>query len=101
MSWPHDPDGDEGSEGGRKYGLAIFAKKLDGEEFPLTPADCRELFGDDPIRIDHDRVVRAADILEDVPDREYESEATLLAAIGSTMRDRGDWTFERERYAPG
>ena len=26
--WPHDPDGEEGSEGGRKYGMAIVAKSL-------------------------------------------------------------------------
>lgn len=101
MSWPHDPDGDEGSEGGRKYGLAIIAKKLDEDDVPLTPESCIESFGDHPIRIDHERVAAAADILEDVPDLEYETKEALLAAIGSAMRERGDWTFERERYAPG
>ena len=40
MDWPHDPDGDEGSEGRRKYGHAVLAKKIDEEaDFPFTAAE--------------------------------------------------------------
>jgi|AntDeeMetagen192_2_1112575.scaffolds.fasta_scaffold07993_2 hypothetical protein len=31
MNWPHDLDGEEGSEGKRKYDMAIIVKKVDEE----------------------------------------------------------------------
>lgn len=98
MDWPHDPDGDEGSEGGRVYGLAIFAKKVADDDFPLTPSRCIEEFGDHPIRLDHERVVPASEILGELPEREFESKQSLLTALGSIMREVDLWTFERERY---
>ncbi|MFP4590518.1 MAG: DUF5785 family protein [Halobacteriales archaeon] len=101
MDWPHDPDGDEGSEGGRKYGLAVFAKKLGALEFPVDAEDCLEAFGDHPVRIDHARVVAAADVLEAIDDGPYETREALLAALGAAMRRRGWWTLEAERYASG
>jgi len=68
--WPHDPDGDEGSEGRRKYGQAIIAKKIDeDEDFPLDLDEFTEEYGDDPIRIDH-------------------------KAVGQTMRENGYRFYE-------
>lgn len=99
MDWPHDPDGDEGSEGGRKYGLAIIAKQLDADDFPLDKAACLERFGDHPIRLDHETVIEASEALDGIDDGPYESQEELLTAIGSAMREAGLWTFERERYA--
>ncbi len=100
MDWPHDPDADEGSEGGRKYDLAIFAKKVDDEMFPVTPQDCIEEFGDHPIRLDHERVIAASDVLDELPDEEYETREDFLTALGNAMREQDMWTFERERYTP-
>jgi hypothetical protein len=65
MDWPHDPDGEEGSEGGRKYGHAVIAKKVDeDEDFPLDVAAFVDEYGDDPVRIDHETVVSVRDIFE-------------------------------------
>jgi len=65
--WPHDPDGEKGSEGRRKYGQAILAKKIDeGEDFPLERDAFVEEFGDDPIRIDYETIVSVADVFEHV-----------------------------------
>lgn len=99
MDWPHDPDGEAGSEGRRKYGLAVFAKKLADMDFPVTREACLETFGDDPIRLDHERVIPASDVLEGIDTGSYESREELLGALGSRMRERGQWSFERERYA--
>ncbi len=99
MDWPHDPDGDAGSEGRRKYGLAVFAKKVDEGDFPMTRADCIEAFGDHPVRLDHDRVIAAEAVLEAIDAGPYESQEALLSALGTAMRETGRWSLERERYA--
>lgn len=100
MEWPHDPDGEAGSEGRRKYGLAIFAKKVDGDDFPLSREACLESFGDDPIRIDADRVIPARDVLELLEEGPYVDKTTWLAALGAAMREGEYWSFERDRYEP-
>jgi len=63
MDWPHDPDGEQGSEGRRQYGHAVLAKKINEEEdFPLSAADYVEQYGDHPIRIDYETVVSVEEI---------------------------------------
>jgi len=70
--WPHDPDGEQGSEGRRKYGMAVLAKKLDEEkDFPLSRAEYVAEYGDDPVRLNHERVVSVADIFEYVDRDEF------------------------------
>ncbi len=91
--WPHDPDGDEGSEGGRKYGMAIFAKKLEDREFPLSMAEFAGDVGDDPIRINHERVVAAREILDHVDVDEVDSQEEFHRAIGRAMRDGDFWEY--------
>jgi hypothetical protein len=72
MDWPHDPDGEEGSEGGRKYGHAVIAKKVnEDEDFPLDVAAFVDEYGDDPVRIDHETVVSLRDIFEGVDAEEF------------------------------
>jgi hypothetical protein len=95
--WPHDPDGEEGSEGMRKYGLAVLAKKLDEEEdFPLAKADYVEAYGDHPVRLNDQKVVSAADILEHVREDEFEDMVSFHRAVGQGMR-RGDlWDVTAE-----
>ncbi|WP_178917440.1 DUF5785 family protein [Natronomonas gomsonensis] len=100
MDWPHDPDGEEGSEGMRKYGQAILAKKLDEEEgFPLSKADFVEEHGDEPIRLNHERVVSVDDIFEHVEEDEFEDIVAFHKAVGRAMRSAGMWEVELSKGA--
>lgn len=94
MEWPHDPDGDDGSEGMRLYGQAIFAKKVDDDAFPLSVEEFTEEIGHHPIRIDHETVVAAADILANVEPAEFESMVHFHRSIGKAMREFGHWTYD-------
>jgi len=95
--WPHDPDGEEGSEGRRKYGMAILTKKVDPEEdFPLAADDFLEEYGDDPVRLNHERVVSVREIFEHVVPEEFDDIVSLHRAVGDAMRSGGFWT-----YVPG
>ncbi len=93
--WPHDPDGEEGSEGGRKYGMAVLAKKLDEEEdFPLSTAEFVEEHGDEPVRLNYETVVRVSDVFEHVEGGEFETMTAFHRAVGEGMR-RGDlWEYQ-------
>ncbi|WP_396612288.1 DUF5785 family protein [Haloferax sp. S1W] len=95
MDWPHDPDGEEGSEGGRKYGQAIIAKKIDEEaDFPLNKAEFVEEFGDEPIRLDYERVVSLSDIFEHVEGEEFDGFIEFHKAVGKAMRENDFWFYE-------
>ena len=101
MDWPHDPDGEEGSEGGRKYGMAILAKKLDEEEdFPLSKAEFVDEHADDPVRINYKRVVSVADIFEHVPEDEFADILTFHRAVGRGMRAGGFWDYHPKGSDP-
>ena len=101
MDWPHDPDGEEGSEGGRKYGMAILAKKLDEEEdFPLSKAEFVEEHEDEPIRINYQRVVSVGDIFEYVEGEEFETMVDFHKAVGKGMRRGGFWDYHPKGSDP-
>jgi hypothetical protein len=95
MDWPHDPDGDEGSEGGRKYGQAVLAKKIDeDEDFPFTAAEFVDQYGDHPIRIDYETVVSVDDIFEDIdPDTDFADFPEFHKAVGAAMRASDYWPY--------
>ncbi|PSP39708.1 hypothetical protein BRC63_06950 [Halobacteriales archaeon QH_10_70_21] len=100
MDWPHDPDGEEGSEGMRKYGQAILAKKLDEDgDFPLSKADFLEDHGDEPVRLNHEEVVSVAEIFEHVEPSEFEDIVDFHKAVGRAMREAGMWEVDVDRYA--
>ncbi|QLD86968.1 hypothetical protein HWV23_14945 [Natronomonas halophila] len=100
MDWPHDPDGEEGSEGKRKYGQAVLAKKLDEEEdFPLQKADFVEDHGDEPVRLNHERVVSVDDIFEHVEEDEFEDIVDFHKATGRAMRSAGMWEIDVKKHA--
>lgn len=100
MEWPHDPDGEEGSEGMRKYGQAVLAKKLDDEgDFPLSAAEFVEEHGDEPIRLNHTRVVSVADIFENVEEDEFEEIVAFHRAVGRAMREHDMWEVDIDAYA--
>ena len=95
MDWPHDPDGEEGSEGMRKYGHAVIAKKIDeSEDFPLSRDEFVDEYGDDPIRINHERVVALREIFEHVETAEFADFVELHRAVGTAMRAGGFWDYE-------
>lgn len=95
MDWPHDPDGEQGSEGMRQYGHAILAKKIDeAEDFPLSKSEYVEEYGDHPVRIDYETVVSVADIMDNVDEKEFEDFVEFHQATGDTMRDAGYWFYE-------
>ncbi len=98
MDWPHDPDGDEGSEGGRKYGHAVLAKKVDeNEDFPFTAEWYVDSFGDHPVRIDHERVVSVADIFEFIDDdEEFETFPEFHKSVGKALREADYWPYRLE-----
>lgn len=96
MDWPHDPDGEEGSEGRRKYGQAILAKKLDAKDFPVDTDTFLETYGDHPVRIDHERVVSVADIFEHVDSETFEDFPRFHTAVGKAMREAGYWPLEKD-----
>jgi len=96
MDWPHDPDGDEGSEGRRKYGHAVLAKKVDeDEDFPFTAGEYVEDYGDHPIRIDYETVVSVAEIFEPIDgDTEFETFPEFHRRVGTALRSAGYWPLE-------
>ncbi|WP_246988070.1 DUF5785 family protein [Halorientalis marina] len=95
--WPHDPDGEEGSEGRRKYGQAIIAKKIDeDEDFPLDRDEFVEEHADEPIRIDYETVVSVEDVFEAVDQATFEDFPDFHKTVGQAMRDEGYWPYELE-----
>ena len=101
MDWPHDPDGEEGSEGKRKYGMAILAKKLDDEEdFPLSKAGFVEEHGDEPIRLNYRRVVSVSEIFDHVQGEEFEDIVSFHRAVGAGMRRGNFWEYHPEGADP-
>ena len=97
MDWPHDPDGEQGSEGRRKYGHAVLAKKIDeDEDFPLSAAAFVDEVGDHPVRIDYERVVSVADVFEHVDQEEFADFPDFHKAVGRALREAGYWPYELE-----
>ncbi len=94
MDWPHDPDGEEGSEGRRKYGHAVLAKKVDDEDFPVAAEWYVEQFGDHPVRLDAERVVSVREIFEGVEEEEFADFVEFHRAVGRAMRENGLWFYE-------
>ncbi len=94
MDWPHDPDGEEGSEGRRKYGHAVLAKKIDDDEFPVTAEWYVEQFGDHPVRLDAERVVSVREVFEGVEEEEFADFVEFHRAVGRAMRENGLWFYE-------
>jgi hypothetical protein len=99
MDWPHDPDGEEGSEGGRKYGHAVLVKKVDEDAFPLSRESFVAEYGDHPVRIEAGRVVSVADIFEEIERGEFADLEEFHRAVGRGMREGGYWPYEGSEEA--
>jgi hypothetical protein len=97
MDWPHDPDGEQGSEGRRKYGHAVLAKKIDEEaDFPLTAEEYVEAYGDHPVRIDYETVVSVEEIFEHVDETEFADFPEFHQAVGRALREADHWPYRLE-----
>lgn len=95
MDWPYDPDGEKGSEGGRKYGHAVLAKKVDeDEDFPLSKSEFVSEHADEPVRIDYETVVSVEEIFEYVDADEFEDILHFHRELGAGMREGGYWFYE-------
>ena len=95
MDWPHDPDGEKGSEGGRQYGHAVIAKKVnEDDDFPLEADAFVAEYGDDPIRIDSETVVSLREIFEYIDKSEFSDIVDMHQTVGRAMRDGGYWFYE-------
>lgn len=91
--WPHDPDDEQGSEGRRKYDMAILAKKVEDVEFPLSKETFLEEHANEPVRVNHDRIVSVADIFEYVEPEEFEDVLAFHRAVGDAMRAGDFWDY--------
>lgn len=92
--WPHDPDGEQGSEGGRNYGLAVLSKMVDEEDFPLDRAAFVEEFGEWPVRLNYNKVVSVADIFEHVDVETFDDKVAFHRAAGKAMREHDMWEYQ-------
>lgn len=85
--WVHDPDGEKGSEGGRKYGLAVLSKmSVEGEDFPLDADAFTEEYGEHPVRLNHQAVVSVADIFEHVDVDAFETKVDFHKKVGAALQ---------------
>ena len=97
MDWPHDPDGEKGSEGRRQYGHAIIANKIDeDEDFPLSVDRFVSEYGDHPVRIDYETVVSVKQIFEHIDGSEFEDFPELHKALGRALREANYWPYRLE-----
>lgn len=97
MDWPHDPDGEEGSEGRRKYGHAIIADKIDEEEdFPLSADEFVDEYGSHPVRIDYETVVSVEEIFEHVDGSTFDDFPEFHKALGAALRGADYWPYRLE-----
>jgi hypothetical protein len=94
--WPHDPDGEMGSEGGRNYGMAVLSKFVAADEFPLEASAFLAEYGDNPVRLNHRTGVSVADIFEHVDAEEFDDKVAFHRAVGRAMRSAGLWEYRPE-----
>ena len=101
MDWPFDPDGEQGSEGMRKFDMRIIADKVDEEEdFPMNRDEFVAEHGDDPIRINYERVVPMREIFEYVEPEEFETMLDMHKAVGAAMRAGEFWEYHPKGSDP-
>ncbi|WP_254529404.1 DUF5785 family protein [Natrinema gelatinilyticum] len=99
--WPVDPDGEEGSEGMRKFDMRIIADKVDEEEdFPMNCDEFVDEYGDYPIRINYKKVVPLREIFEYVEPEAFETMVDMHKAVGAAMRAGDFWDYHPQGADP-
>ena len=89
--WPIDPDGDAGSNGMRRFDMAILSKFEPKEAFPMDARTFLERHGEKPVRINHRRVVSVAEIFDAVTVDSFETKTEFHQAIGNAIRASDLW----------
>jgi len=90
--WPIDPDGEEASEGMRKFDIAVLSKFVGDEDtFPVSRDELIGKYGDYPVRLNYGNVVSVESILEMVDVNEFETKEAFHRAVGDVFRQEGLW----------
>jgi hypothetical protein len=77
--------------------MAIIAKKIEDEDFPIVFDRFAREINDHPVRINHDTVVSAGQIINHVPISEAEDKTEFNRAVGRAMREGGFWDYYPEQ----
>lgn len=95
--WPIDPDGEAGSNGMRRFDMAILSKFEPKEAFPMDAETFLDRHGEKPVRINHRTIVSVADIFEGVPDdAEFADFPEFHRAVGRALREADYWPYRLE-----
>ncbi|MFB6086518.1 MAG: DUF5785 family protein [Halodesulfurarchaeum sp.] len=94
--WPIDPDGEEGSNGMRRFDMAVLSKFEPKESFPLSAETFLDRHGEKPVRINHRTVISVADIFEPRSEDSFETKTDFHRAVGEAIRASGLWEFSPE-----
>ena len=94
--WPIDPDGENGSNGMRRFDMAILSKFEPKDAFPMTAEDFLERHGDKPVRVNYRRVVSVAEIFEHLGSESFETKTEFHHAVGDAIRKGDFWEFHAQ-----
>ena len=95
-AWPFDPDGEKGSNGLRRYDMAVLSSFEPKSAFPMRAATFLERHGEKPVRVNYQTVMRVADLLDGLEDERFETKTAFHRAVGEAIRARGDWEYALE-----
>lgn len=91
--WPVDPDGEQGSNGMRRFDMAILSKFEPKSAFPMTTGDYLDRHASKPVRINHETIVSVETIFEHVDPDSFETKSEFHAAVGNALRKGDMWDF--------
>lgn len=91
--WPIDPDGEAGSNGMRRFDMAILSKFEPKAAFPMTVAEFLDRHGAKPVRFNHRTVVPVAEIFEHLSVDSFATKTEFHHAVGEAIRDSGLWEY--------
>lgn len=94
--WPIDPDGEEGSNGMRRFDMAVLSKFEPNESFPLTAEEFLDRHGTKPVRINHRKIKSVAEIFEHLEVDSFETKTEFHRAVGDAIRSAGLWDYHPE-----
>lgn len=92
-AWPIDPDGKEGSNGGRRYDMAVLSKFEPATAFPMTAETFLERHGEKPVRMNHRTVRSVAELFEALSVDRFETKTEFHRAVGDAIRSGGGWEY--------
>ena len=91
--WAIDPDGEQGSNGRRRYDMAILSNFEPKDAFPMTAETFLQRHGDKPVRMNHDTVVSVRDLIGNVSVETFETKTAFHSAVGDAIREGNYWTY--------